>query len=398
MVALQSGSGNFMEKKLRVIKNTHCLLVILLIVCFSVFYVIVSHLHTHRSHPDQTNDSVDENAVKTSAIDVEVNNNEETVGINANTLKNELDTLSKEILQIKDLFEYGRRTQKINDKLNHQKIKEIVPSSDDTGIFVHTNVGIELCGRTTLKLLILVLGSYEELSERLTIRSTWAKGLNYFNTKEGRRELKWKTVFVVSTPGDNSWPGNPFFETELNSKRDILRVEVQEHVSMQGVKLYSALMWALNNCNFKYVLLTKVQHFINIPVLYEFLHSKDLPETLYAGKFVTKEVQVPKTPINSNRGVWVNKTTTLLESEAMVLSYNIVKNGIREFNLYSNVRPIDPRIMVSEIMNKMNIKPWPIANFIQNTNCSYDDRYFLNYEPKTECYEKMYKQYLEREL
>lgn len=383
MVAKRAGFIADVENKIGFKKRLYHKFLILLVAFIVTIYIVLSQFYSTHQY-DQMSDN---KGVKRAEV-----NDKNNVSID--TLQKNLNLLSKEVSRIKHFFDESRGTQTGYRGLQNIKVRKLVQSSDDTGVFVHTSLGIDACGRTTQKLLILVIGSFEELSERLLIRETWGKNLRYLNTKEGQRELIWKTLFVVSTPGDDKWPGYKFFETEIKQKGDVVRVEVPQNIHMNGVKYYSALMWALNNCNFKYILITKAQHFVNIPALYEFLHSADLPKTLYAGNFVTKEVLVPKTPINDNRGVWVNKTSMVLESEAVILSYNLVRDNIKDFNLYSNVRPIDPRIMVSEIMDKKDVQPRSISNFVQQTNCTFNKKFILNYEPNYRCYDKLYKQYL----
>lgn len=313
-------------------------------------------------------------------------------------VKNGIDSSSEsfysEVLRLGKLKNLFSRQEKVYADSLNTKVKELVRKSHYTGFYVHSNRGQLLCGLRTSKVLIIVMTNYNDIVLRATIRKTWGQQMKWLESQYGKHELQWRRVFVVST-ADQNYENNALLQMELNMKPDMLQIEIQEHETKRALKLYSTLMWALNNCNFEYLLVTFGENFVNLRALYEFLHYKSKPtKSLYAGTTTTREVEVPKLPLSEHRGETVTKKLTYITDSSIIFSYDAILSIINKLTLYSNVPAINPDVMIGEVMDHLNIKPFDLKNFQTIAHCKYHRDYILQYETNRKCYTSMYQEYL----
>lgn len=303
-------------------------------------------------------------------------------------------SLYSEILRITKLMDFFSRKEKIYLDTLNTKVESLVRSSHDTGTYVHSNRGQILCGLRTNKVLIMVMSNYYNIMERDTIRETWGREMKYLESQYGRHELQWKRVFIVSIADENFEKEN-LLQMELNMRPDILQIDIEEGRAKRGLKLYATLQWALNNCNFEYLLITPSENFVNLRALYEFLHFRNKPKKhLYGGIAETREVKIPKLPLHDYKGQTVSKELTYIADNAFILSRDVVQTSLRTMMMYSQVPSINPAIMLGLAMDHLNIKPFHLRNFQTVASCKFHLSYILLYEANPRCFNPMYKEYL----
>lgn len=261
-----------------------------------------------------------------------------------------------------------------NTRVSQTPVSHLVRKSHDTGMFLHNDKGQLLCGTTTLKVLILIVSNHNDLDLRMAIRKTWANkaAMTAKYIKHGRlaTEFKWRKLFVISR-GDSDWAGARFVQTELLMQPDILDVEIQEHPTKQAMKLYSALRWALNNCNFQYLMYTTAQNFINLPELYNFFHPSPMMENsdLYAGNLVDETIFLPNMT-NREKNEFMKMRLQFIEGESSILSRPLLEAVIDDLAYISTFYgSIKSDIMVATAMHKHKVKATNIKNFIKRLDC-----------------------------
>ena len=284
-------------------------------------------------------------------------------------------------------------------------VSRLVRKSQDTGMFLHNDKGQLLCGTTTSKVLILVFSNYKELGYRMSIRHTWASKVATTNKyiKQGRQalEFKWRKLFVISRAGEE-WDGSQFVRTELLMQPDILEVEIQEHPSKGAMKLYSALRWALNNCNFQYLMYTNAQHFVNLPVLYNFFHRADIIKIkdLYAGHLVRKSIHFPNLTRHLERKFLPKNENEFIEGDSgAILSRSSLETIINDLAYIStSLGSTKPDIMIAAAMHHHKILAKSVSNFVKKLDCSNhcclnSKGFILVYETKSRCFNELFKNY-----
>ena len=291
-----------------------------------------------------------------------------------------------------------------NTEISQTPVSGLVRKSQDTGIFLHNDKGQLLCGTSTLKVLILIVSDHKELDLRMSIRQTWANkaAMTAKYIKHGglAAEFKWRKLFVISR-GDDDWAGAQFVRTELLMQPDILEVEIQEHPTKRALKLYSALRWALNNCNFQYLMYTTAQNFVNLPALYNFLHRAALMERkdLYAGNLFWESVLLPNLTRHEEKEFLPKTKLQYIKGESSILSRPSLETVINDLAYLSTFFvSIKPDIMVAGAMYHNMITPRNIKNFIKRLdcpeNCCENSKQFIQmHETKAKCFRNFYRNY-----
>eukprot|EP00111_Clytia_hemisphaerica_P024857 TCONS_00073280-protein len=290
---------------------------------------------------------------------------------------------------------------KKNTKIIETPVTHLVRKSQDTGMFLHNDKGQLLCGTTTLKVLILVLSEYKELALRMDIRKTWADKhaptAKYIRQNNQYKEFKWRKLFVISRGGEE-WAGASFVETELRMQPDILEVEIQEHHTKRALKLYSALRWVLNNCNFKYIMYTTAHNFVNLPALYNFVSSDAHNERfLFAGSLAKKEIQLPsldRSQKKYRKAEWVE----YIQGRSAILSRVTLETIINDLSYLSNFRSLNQDIMVAAAAMGYGIQAQNVTNFTKKLRCKFlccenDKKFIQNYDASEKCAKVLYRDY-----
>jgi Galactosyltransferase. len=255
-------------------------------------------------------------------------------------------------------------------------VTKLVRKSQDTGMFLHNDRGQLLCGTRTLKVLILITSNYYELDIRMKIRKTWAdkhaSTARYVHSNGRYMEFKWRNLFVIGGI-DESWSGRQFVETETRMQPDILEVEIQEHGTKKAPKLYSALRWVLNNCNFQYIMYTTAQHFVNLPALYNFLHLESIRpiKKLYAGNVIEESVKLPSLVRGPGGHIYLEKArVSYVTGNSAILSRDALREVIDKLAYLSVFTSLNQNIMIAASMKDSGIKPYNVTRLTKQLQCN----------------------------
>ena len=275
---------------------------------------------------------------------------------------------------IKSLSSVFTKHHTANSEIIETAVTKLVRKSQDTGMFLHNDKGQLLCGKRTLKVLVLITSNYYELDLRMKIRKTWtdkhAHTARYVQSNGHYKEFKWRNLFVIGGI-DDSWRGKQFVETETRMQPDILQVEIQEHGTKKAPKLYSVLRWVLNNCNFQYVMYTTAQHFVNLPALYEFLHLESIQsiKKLYAGHVTKESVALPSLERGHGHSYLEKAPVSFVTGDSAILSRESLTEVINKLAYLSGFTSLNQNIMVAAAMMDSGIKPYGITRFTKPLDC-----------------------------
>lgn len=270
------------------------------------------------------------------------------------------------------------------NKQSKDLVVEILPEFPLT--FHHRDV--LMCGRSTIKLLILIFSDIGEYTERQTIRDTWAK--LEMRSKHSLHELRWKRVFVVGYPLEKAGSDENFVREVMHN--DLLGVNSVNTRTMQT--LYGSLYWALNGCSFEKLLVVKSKMFVNIPAVYKLLHTSFLvfdKEKLYINTIASS---VNNNTTKSGKKNPLKFFTTYDESGAWLASRGILMKLLSEIRIFMNSKFEGTDQIVNEFIQHLNVKSIQLKNFIlKNGSCKYQENYFLSLEKTINCFPVIQREY-----
>lgn len=312
----------------------------------------------------------------------------------------ELSSLENEVMSIaKEL----RHIKKQKNDLQQAKLKEddwitapanrLIRKSQVAGDYVHLTKDKLLCGQETLKLLIVVNTKYHEWRERDVIRNTWGKHTNLTWSDQGKHELRWRYLFVMSNFPDTYQDAN-LLRYEHQKRKDILDIDLFEADVFANMKFYGMLTWVINSCRFEYLLVIRPNNFLNVPVLYDFLHNGVYSQHgLYAGYLVTEKVEIPlKRKPPSFKPHHEERTLTYINKGGLLLSRDIVEKVIPDLKEMKELDYKSPEIMTGLICSKYGIAPWNIRNFFIDTNCNFERSFIMSRVENPGCLQNIYEQ------
>lgn len=258
---------------------------------------------------------------------------------------------------------------------------EILPEFPLT--FHHRDVF--LCGRSTIKLLILIFSDIKEYEERQIIRNTWAK---LEMRSKHSYELRWKRVFVVGYPLEKAGSDDDFVREVMHN--DLLGVHSDNSRTMQT--LYGALYWALNGCSFEKLLVVKSKMFVNIPAFYKLLHSSSADinrQDLYINTVAMEIANSSKriqNPMKSFR--------TYKESSAWLASNQILLKFLPKIRMFMNSKFEGVSNIVHEFMQQIHVNVTRVDNFLTTKGtCKYQADFFISLEQTIQCFPTIQQEY-----
>ena len=127
--------------------------------------------------------------------------------------------------------------------------------------------------RINASLIILVLSAAKNTLARKTVRQTWAS--------ESGVNSECRVVFLLGKSEDVELQRH--IENEAVLYGDILQSDLPDTYNFLLLKVLMALRWS-DTMNFRYVVKTDDDLYVNIPLLLNWLHNNKHPKMLYAGK------------------------------------------------------------------------------------------------------------------
>ena len=133
------------------------------------------------------------------------------------------------------------------------------------------------CGKSRLKLLVLISSDAKNTFQRNTIRNTWAR----YN-KSSNGSTLWRLHFLVARRDDDTTMNQVL--GEIHKYDDLVVGDYNENYYNQTLKVEMGLEWAMLYCNYQYMLKGDDDIFVQIPRLLDFLNWKNVPKKkLYTG-------------------------------------------------------------------------------------------------------------------
>lgn len=261
------------------------------------------------------------------------------------------------------------------EKHSKQLVVEIFPEFPLT--FHHNDMF--MCGRSTIKLLILIFSDVHNQEGRQRIRQSW--GALEMHTKY-KYELRWKRVFITGYPLEKAGTDEKFITEVMHN--DFLGVHSENWRTMQT--MYGALYWALNGCSFENLLVVKDNMFVNIPAFYKLLHTaKKQERKLYVNTFA----------LNKTHNKILKKSfMTFQENGAWLASHELLMKLLPEIRLFMTSKVEGTDSIIDEFIQKMSVNSMQVNNFISNNGtCHYDNTHFLSVEQTSECFYTMQEEY-----
>jgi len=273
-------------------------------------------------------------------------------------LSGRLKELAKRLSAIKD-----HESDKFSDKPAKELAKVNLPEVP----MVYQSRSFMVCGRPTLKLLILVLTEYDQKKERQLIRETWANFKK--NPIAAEHELKWRVAFVVGRSyheaiRDTSHVNEAIFN------HDMINVHAKS-AKMMGT-MYGALHWIHNSCSYENVLVIRPTMAVNVPKVYALLHSIEKSKKNY---FLIDSI--PST-LNKEYYDWV-------ESTMLIMSHTAVSKMMGFMKVYANsFQPLHYNI-IWKYLDILKAERLQHTNLISEPLCSYQEAYVINAMPVYSC-------------
>ena len=187
-------------------------------------------------------------------------------------------------------------------------------------------------------------------------------------------KLTWEVLFVVGSRLDDFLPKNGRVKTretfdyvlqEINLSRDMIVANILEHPNYQKDKLYAALYWLNNKVEFQYILVVQDTMFVNIPQLYNFVHSSHKPSHgLYAGNMEFTEIDKSK---NLHKNLTVYKPR-YAKGKTFLISHDVSNKIVQN---YVEKRGLDFNSFFGDLIMRSGFDVWEERGFLIN-NCIYD--------------------------
>ena len=127
--------------------------------------------------------------------------------------------------------------------------------------------------------IVFVLSAPKNTFARNTVRKTWASEMSGANSE-------CRVVFLLGKSEDVELQRHIEHEAVLYG--DILQGDLPDTYHFLLLKVMMALRWS-NTMNFRYIVKTDDDLYVNIPLLLNWLHNNKHPKMLYAGKVTVRQ-------------------------------------------------------------------------------------------------------------
>lgn len=235
----------------------------------------------------------------------------------------------------------------------------------------------------SLFLVILVSSSAVAHKNRMAIRHTWGT--------DNALHRKWKTVFLIGE--GNSAAVSDRISREAQIFGDIIQGDYNETFANKVFKIQSGFEWAATYCDFKYLLKTDDDVFVNTRSLVSFLSGEGAPKTeFYFGNLMHGS------PVLRSGFYAVSKEDhpedvfkDYLSGGGYVVSKDLVIKFTQMFDVVKPLKIDDAYI--GKLAADIGVKPISTRSFFMyhsKSTCVYDDNYFLVRPVDHQCMVKFY--------
>lgn len=292
-------------------------------------------------------------------------------------LESEAKMLTERLRELKE----GLTLKEVHaDELADTPVQKLIKKNYQEPPMVYQNRDFLLCGRSTMKLLILVFTEYEQKREREIIRKTWGNFKMF--SEEKNYELRWKRVFVIGRPFQ-AMAFDIGHSNEVIFGRDLLNVH-SDRTNTMGT-MYGALHWAANGCSFENLLIIRPNMFVNIPAMYHFLHTKTKPRKNFYLKASLTQNNVSRVAQNS-----LKNTGNL----AWMISNDLVFKLLRLSKMYTASNTALSDDVFLNYMKVFKAQKYEVDNFMtRTTDCHFEEEFALNGMSSMDCLRMTYDEY-----
>ena len=224
---------------------------------------------------------------------------------------------------------------------------------------------------------ILTTSNIYDFNRRMLIRNTWGNDRNL-------KKHRWKIFFLVGLTYQNETMQTLSCESEMFD--DIIYGDIHEHLNNLTAKIQMGFEWVLTYCNFKYLLKTDDDIFVNVPILFQFLQDKHTERTkLYAGH-VQFEARVHRTGkyAVSKKEYWKKVYPRYCSGGGFVLSTDVVMKMTAHFDDIKPLRISDA--YVGELALRSGVDSFHDDRFFMfqdESKCIYNENVILYHPVKT---------------
>ena len=279
-----------------------------------------------------------------------------------------------------------------------QSRTEAIKQSNFFGSLVndHTTTSTPIVHRTKLLstaicpnsvfLLILVSTNVGNVDRRHLIRKTW--GADY------SIKTKWKTVFLLGKNSNDKEMNSAKKESEIYG--DMVQADYHEHFWNMSYKVAMGFEWSVKYCNFKYLLKSDDDVFVNTFGLMDFLSKYTTPNK----KFYTGNIMVGSVVLRNGRyGVSpeeYNETVykPYCSGGGYVLSRDVVETFLSYFDVLKPLKIDDAYIGL--LADRAGVKVTHNKEFrMYEDKCEYSETTLVQHPARGDCLKKLYNKMIE---
>ena len=281
---------------------------------------------------------------------------------------------------LNDIQQKLRKMQHLQDSqiMLQKPSKELAVVKMPAAPMVYENNDFLLCGRSTLKILILVMTDHNDKLERTQFRKHWRQ-IKYKYARDNNLELKWKMVFVVGRDHEES-AQDVYYINEAIFQRDMLNIHARSTQTIGTI--FGALHWAHNGCSYRNILVIRPNMGLNAPVLYKMLHEMDkkrkdyfMYDTLPAASFQKSQQPHQQT----------NELDILYQNSAWIVTRGALEKVLPLMRMYTGSNlPINYHL-IWRYMKMLKFERLQDNRFVSNFKCKYQVEYALNILPSSMC-------------
>ena len=235
-------------------------------------------------------------------------------------------------------------------------------------------------------LLILVSTNVGNVDRRHLIRKTW--GADY------SIKTKWKTVFLLGKNSNEEEMRKAKKEAEIYG--DMVQADYHEHFWNMSYKVAMGFEWSVKYCNFKYLLKSDDDVFVNTFGLMDFLSKYTTPKkkfytgNIMVGSVVLREGRYAVSPEEYNETVY----KPYCSGGGYVLSRDAVEKFLSYFDVLKPLKIDDAYIGL--LADRAGVKVTHNKEFrMYEDKCVYRDTTLVQHPARGGCLKKLYNKMIE---
>eukprot|EP00111_Clytia_hemisphaerica_P005911 TCONS_00017129-protein len=286
---------------------------------------------------------------------------DERSSLDTERLRNETSRLQRLLNDVQKNIARMKESRKL---FNQTPSKALAKIKTPDSAMVYENQDFLLCGRQTLKLMVLVLTGHEEKDAREKFRNVWSKTIKEAS-KEKNIEIKWRMVFVIGRDHGET-ASDVYHINEAIFKRDMVNIHALNTHTMGA--LYGALHWVHNGCFYENLLVIRPHMVPNMAKMYVML--QDLNRLSHQNYFIRETVQ---------------DLTDAYQSTALLISRSALQKALPLMKIHTgSVSPINYDVLLRyvEYFKSKNIR---YSNFMSESKCEFQNDYVISVMPHSMC-------------